>query len=123
TADGERRFRCAQVIIASGSDVFVPPVPGSEFCLTSHDLYKPDATLKTLPERMIVIGGGYIGLETATFFAALGTRVTLLQRGGQLLNGMDPGMVAVLTPLLDPSIHILTGIDVTAVEVTPEGGR
>ena len=123
TADGERRFRCAQVIIASGSDVFIPPVPGSEFCLTSHDLYKPDAALKTLPERMIVIGGGYIGLETATFFAALGTSVTLLQKGGQLLNGMDPGMVALLTPLLDPSIRILTGVDVTAVAVTPEGGR
>ena len=123
TTGGEQRFHCAQIIIASGSDVFIPPIPGAELCLTSHDLYKPDPALKTLPERMIVIGGGYIGLETATFFAAFGTRVTLLQKGEQLLNGLDQGMVALLTPLLDPAICIRTGVDVTAVTVTPEGGR
>ncbi|MGE4530674.1 MAG: dihydrolipoyl dehydrogenase [Acidithiobacillus sp.] len=121
--DGEHYFRCAQIIIASGSEIFIPPLPGADLCLTSHDLYKPQSTLKSLPEHMVVIGGGYIGLETATFFAAFGSRVTLLQKSDALLNGMDPGMVNQLQPLLDPRITILTGVDVSHIETTPDQKR
>ncbi|MEL5849546.1 MAG: dihydrolipoyl dehydrogenase [Candidatus Igneacidithiobacillus chanchocoensis] len=120
---GEERYHCRNIIIASGSDVFVPPLPGAELALTSHDLYKPDPTLKTLPEHMLVVGGGYIGLETASFFAALGSRVTLLQKGDQLLAGMDPEMVALLLPLLSPRISILTGVDVQAIEKSSDDKR
>ncbi len=123
TATGEQCFHCAQIILASGSDVFVPPIPGAHLCLSSHDLYKPDPTLKKLPGHLIVIGGGYIGLETATFLAAFGAQVTLLQRGEQVLDGMDPALVAQLTPLLDPRVRILTGVDVTAVETRRRGRR
>lgn len=116
TGEGERRFHCRHVIIASGADVFVPPIPGAEHCLTSHDLYKPDPVLKILPKRMVVIGGGYIGLETASFFAAFGTRVVLLQKGPQILSGMDPNMVATLLPLLSANIEMILNADVERVE-------
>nr|WP_308390124.1 FAD-dependent oxidoreductase [Acidithiobacillus sp. AMEEHan] len=89
---------------------------GAEHCLTSHDLYKPDPVLRNLPKRLIVVGGGYIGLETASFFAELGSQVTLLQKGGQILNGMDPGMVALLQPLLPAALRILTDVDVQRIE-------
>ncbi|WP_248886021.1 dihydrolipoyl dehydrogenase [Acidithiobacillus acidisediminis] len=113
---GSEKIHCAHILIASGSDVFVPPIPGAEYCLTSHDLYKPEPALRKLPPRLIVIGGGYIGLETASFFAQLGSQVTLLQKGEQILNGMDPGMVALLQPLLPASLQILTDVDVQRIE-------
>ncbi len=69
-----------------------------------------------MPKRLIVVGGGYIGLETASFFAELGSQVTLLQKGGQILNGMDPGMVALLQPLLPAALRILTDVDVQRIE-------
>lgn len=123
TGEGERRFHCRHIIIASGADVFAPPIPGAEHCLTSHDLYKPDPILKILPERMVVIGGGYIGLETASFFAAFGTRVVLLQKGPQILSGMDPSMVATLLPLLNRNIEMILNADVERIEAMGSGRR
>lgn len=120
---GDERFRCRHILIASGSDVFVPTIPGAELALTSHDLYKPDPTLKSLPAHLVIIGGGYIGLETASFFAALGSQVTLLQKGGQVLQGMDPGMVDQLVPLLHPRIHLLLGVEVLSLAATADGKR
>ena len=120
---GDERFRCRHVIIASGSDVFTPPLPGKELALNSHDLYKPDPALKSLPGHLVVIGGGYIGLETASFFAALGSEVSLLQRGNQLLSGMDPGMVELLVPLLHPRIRIWTGVEVLGIEASEQGAK
>ncbi|WP_291510660.1 dihydrolipoyl dehydrogenase [Acidithiobacillus sp.] len=120
---GDERFRCRHILIASGSDVFVPTIPGAELALTSHDLYKPDPSLKSLPAHLVIIGGGYIGLETASFFAALGSQVTLLQKGGQVLQGMDPGMVDQLVPLLHPRIHLLLGVEVLSLAATADGKR
>jgi len=123
TETGQRNFHCAHIIIASGADVFVPPIPGAELCLTSHDLYKPEPVLRTLPKRMLIIGGGYIGLETASFFAAFGTQITLLQKGPQLLTGMDREMVEMLLPLLSPNIHFILNAEVERVEATATGRR
>lgn len=118
TDAGLLTFHCRYLIIASGCDIFVPQFPGSGLCLTSHDIYKPDPDLKELPARMAIIGGGYIGLETASIFAALGTEVTLLQKGPQLLTGADPGLVARLIPLLNPRIKVITGATVLGIQKT-----
>lgn len=123
TGGGTEMFRCASILIASGSEVAVPPLPGAGLCLTSHDLYRPQPALQSLPQHLCVIGGGYIGLETASFHAALGATVTLLQKGDQVLNGMDPGMVQRLVPLLHPRIRILTGVDVMEIVATETGRR
>ena len=121
TDDGTLRFQCRHIIIASGCDIFDPQFPGSDLCLTSRDLYQPGPKLRTLPTRMVVIGGGYIGLETASFFASFGSEVTLLQKGSQLLTGFDPALVARLIPLLSPRIKIVTDAAVSRVEKKPEG--
>lgn len=120
---GTDTYHARHILIASGSDVFIPPLPGAEWCLTSHDLYKPSPAMRALPEKLLVIGGGYIGLETATFFAALGTEVTLLQKGAQILNGMDPGMVNLLLPLLPKGLELRTNVEVQRVENTGSGRR
>ena len=122
-AHGDERFRCRHIIIATGSDVYVPPLPGAETALTSHDLYKPDPTLKRLPSHLIIVGGGYIGLETASFFATFGSRVTVLEKADQVLPGMDPAMVEQLVPLLHPRIRLVTGVEVLALEAEASGQR
>lgn len=121
TDSGVLKFYCRNIIIGSGCDIFVPPFPGSDLCLTSHDLYKPDPVLKNLPARMVIIGGGYIGLETASFFAAFGTQITLVQKGPTLLNSFDPELTAQLIPLLNQSINIIVNVTVLGVEKTSSG--
>lgn len=116
TDAGDRRYTVRHIIVASGADVFVPSIPGAELCLTSSDLYRLNPTVKVLPQTLTVIGGGYIGVETASFYAALGVHVTVLERGRQLLSGMDPDMVAMLVPLLDPRIRVMFEVDVDRIE-------
>lgn len=118
---GEETYYAEHVIVASGSDVFIPPVPGAELCLTSHDLFSVNPGMNVLPARLTVIGGGYIGMETATFLRAFGTEVTVLEMKDQILPGMDPEFVAGLAPLIDPSIRCITGARVEAIERTFDG--
>lgn len=118
---GEEIYRAEHVIVASGAEVFVPPVPGAELCITSHDLFSLNPGIKALPDRLAVIGGGYIGLETATFLRAFGAEVAVLEMMDQLLPGMDPDFVAGLAPLLDPAIRCLTGARVEAIERAADG--
>ncbi len=123
TPEGLRRFTARNIVIASGSDISAPPIPGLEHCLNSRDLYALHPSVSKLPASMLVIGGGYVGLETASFFAAFGARVTVFEREAQLLPGMDPDMVALLAPLLDPNIDVILGAEVRRVEQTPGGVR
>ena len=115
TDDGERLFRGKHILIASGSDVFIPPIPGANLCLTSHDLYKMNSAIHSCPSSVIVIGGGYVGLETATFFAAFGSSVTVLELGDQLLPGIDSEIVSMLVPQLSSLITPVLSAQVLSV--------
>ncbi|MCL7940647.1 FAD-dependent oxidoreductase [Halomonas sp. ATCH28] len=86
-ASGERVLTTRHVIIASGARPRVPPLPGLEQIevLTSDNLWR----LETLPERLVVLGGGPIGCELGQSFARLGSRVSLVEMGGQLLPRED----------------------------------
>jgi glutathione reductase (NADPH) len=71
--------------VATGGTPFVPDVPGRELVLTSDQMFDLDP----FPERLVVVGGGYIACEMASIFNGLGAKVTLLQRGPRILNGFD----------------------------------
>jgi dihydrolipoamide dehydrogenase len=122
TAGSAKRFRAAQIIIASGADVFVPPIPGAELCVTSRDLFALEPTVTTLPARLAVIGGGYVGLEVACMLGALGSQVTVIEALPGLLAGMDPDFVTLLTAEIDPTISIRVSSSVTAVTQHDTGG-
>ena len=111
------------IIVASGADAFIPPLPGADLCLTSRDLFARKPTLTERPASVVIIGGGTIGMETASLFAALGTSVTLLQRGPRMLAGMDANMVTTLLTLLDPGIRLVYDAEVTAIERSSGGVR
>ena len=118
---GEDRYRARFILVASGSDISIPPIPGADRALTSRDLFALSPTLSALPASMGIIGGGYIGLETASMFRALGAEVTLFEQGPRVLSGMDEEMVRDLASLLDPSIRILTGVQVQEIRKGPAG--
>jgi glutathione reductase (NADPH) len=80
------RYRGRYVLIATGGKPHVPDIPGAELGVTSDDFFELDA----LPRRVTVVGGGYVALELAGIFRALGAEVTLAVRGDALLHGFDP---------------------------------
>jgi len=102
--DGAQHLHGEQVLVALGSSPVVPPIPGLDDVpyLTSDLLTsQEDLELTALPRSLIVLGGGYIGLELGQMFARFGTRVTLLERNPHILyHGYEPEVGLTLQPLL-----------------------
>ena len=92
-------------IIATGS---VPVIPGP-LRLESDRVWDSTAALelREKPESLLVIGGGYIGLEMASVYVALGSNVTVVEATGSLLPGVDADLVKVLSDRLGPRLHEL----------------
>jgi len=81
------RHEAANILIASGSRPAVPPIPGidGERVLDSTSVFE----LKEVPERIAIIGGGYIGLEFASFFHEIGTQVAVYEALPRIASGCD----------------------------------
>jgi len=88
------RIHARSVLVATGSTHTVPPIPGLAQAgfLTSDDVL--DA--RSLPASVIVLGAGPVALEMAHYLAAVGVRVTIIQRSPQFLKGVDPDVAAVV---------------------------
>ena len=84
SADG-RQLDARSVLLAPGSVVALPPVPGAELGLTSDTILGLDH----VPESLVVIGGGVVGMEFAGLFSLLGTKVTVIEMLDQLLAPLD----------------------------------
>jgi len=91
-AVGERRLTAANILVATGSWPNVPDVPGVEHAITSNEAFH----LKSLPERVAVVGGGYIAVEFAGIFHGLGAETVQLYRGPLFLRGFDDDVRAAL---------------------------
>jgi glutathione reductase (NADPH) len=91
-AVGERRFTVANILVATGSWPNVPDVPGVEHAITSNEAFH----LKSLPERVAIVGGGYIAVEFAGIFHGLGVETVQLYRGPLFLRGFDDDVRSVL---------------------------
>lgn len=103
TDNGEKEFTFENAIIATGSKSIIPlslslDIPG---VMTSADALE----LKDIPEKMLVIGGGYIGLELGTVYAALGSKVSVVEMLPDLLSGADQDLVRLLRKNLDRSFE------------------
>jgi glutathione reductase (NADPH) len=82
---GDRRITTDKVLVATGGRPFVPDVPGAELGIVSDALF----SLSELPNRVAIIGGGYIAVEFAGIFRGLGVEVSLIYRGPLFLRGFD----------------------------------
>ncbi len=91
------RVRAARVIVATGGRPFSPwPVDGS-LVMTSRDAF----ARRELPRRVVIIGGGCVGVEFAEVYAAFGAKVTLIERSPTLLDGFDEDALLVLQRSLE----------------------
>lgn len=89
-AVGNREYSAGKILIATGGWPYIPDIPGRELAITSNEVFD----LEAFPERLVVVGGGYIAVEFAGIFNGLGSRVTQLYRGPLFLRGFDPDVRA-----------------------------
>jgi glutathione reductase (NADPH) len=80
-----RTVSAKHILVATGSWPQIPDIRGREHAITSNEAFH----LQKLPERALVVGGGYIALEFASIFHGLGVKTTLSYRGKRLLRGFD----------------------------------
>ncbi|WP_126978788.1 glutathione-disulfide reductase [Frigidibacter oleivorans] len=115
-ADG-RRVTAKHILIATGGRPFVPDFDGSEHVLTSNDVFRLDS----LPDRVLIVGGGYIACEFACILAGLGVAVTQFQRSTCILKEFDAeARDLVAEGMRAHGVDLHTGIVVT--KIAPEGG-
>ena len=102
-----------KIFIASGSRPLIPPIKGLDSVdfLTNETILQ----LKEKPENIIIIGGGYIAVEYGHFFAALGTKVTILEMADRLVLAEEPEIAEVLNNELSRRMDVYT--DIRAEEV------
>ncbi|GGO27051.1 dihydrolipoyl dehydrogenase family protein [Micromonospora parathelypteridis] len=112
---GERLLRGADVVINTGTRPHLPAVPGMAEAgvLTSETLLHLDR----LPARLVVLGGGTVGVEFAQMFASFGSTVTLIEGGPRLLTREDPDVSdAVMRVFLDDGIDVRVGVAVARID-------
>jgi glutathione reductase (NADPH) len=83
-ADGTA-FTVGTILVATGSWPFVPDIPGAEHGITSNEVFHLDE----IPKRAVIAGGGYIANEFAGILHEFGCKVTIVNRGEQILRGYD----------------------------------
>ncbi|MEJ2680363.1 MAG: glutathione-disulfide reductase [Gammaproteobacteria bacterium] len=115
---GDQVLETKHVLIASGSWPHVPDIPGREHVLTSNAFFD----LPRLPERCMVVGAGYIGVELAGILAGLGVEVSLAFRGEHILRGFDDEVRELLAQQMAArGIRLLPKHDPQAVHAVAPG--
>jgi pyruvate/2-oxoglutarate dehydrogenase complex dihydrolipoamide dehydrogenase (E3) component len=98
TKGGTRVLTGTHVVISTGSRATIPPIPGLR---ESKPLTHIEALeLDHLPEHLLILGGGYVGLEFAQAFRRFGSRVTIIERGARLLHDEDDDIAQAVTAVL-----------------------
>jgi glutathione reductase (NADPH) len=122
------RVRCGHILIATGGRPFAGhQIPGLEHAISSNEAFH----LPALPAEIVIQGGGYIAVEFACIFAGLGSQVTLVYRGENILRGFDDDVrTHVRNEMEMRGIQVIVGELVTAIDrhngrctATLTGGR
>jgi len=114
---GENRLTVVaeKILINTGSEPLIPDIPGlrgSKYALTSTDLIHT----ADLPERLAILGGGYLGIEFASIYARFGSRVTVFEAAPKILGREDDDVAAVAEDILaGEGIEIITGARVVEI--------
>ncbi|MDQ2894459.1 MAG: dihydrolipoyl dehydrogenase [Actinomycetota bacterium] len=116
---GEREISFENCVIAAGSEpALLPGLPDDPRVLDSTAALSPDA----IPKRLLVIGGGIIGLEMACVYDGLGSRVTVVEMLDELMTGCDPDLVRPLAKRIDARYEAIhTGTRVGEVKAQKNG--
>jgi len=113
-----KTYTAERILIATGGWPHLPDVPGIEHAITSNEALD----LKTFPKRIVIVGGGYIAVEFAGLFNALGADVTIIIRAGNILRGFDEDIRdALATEMEKQGITIHRECVVRSIEPEGEG--
>jgi glutathione reductase (NADPH) len=118
--ESENRAVTARYILVAtgGSPKLDSAVPGHEHGIVSDDIF----TMPVLPKRVLIVGAGFVGIEFAGIFAALGTETTVIHRGDEILRGFDMDIRrSVHAGMERRGISIIMGDTVASIERTPGG--
>lgn len=110
-----------QIVINTGAKSMIPAIEGID---SSQYLYDSEGimNLKSQPNHLVIVGGGYIALEFAAMFANFGTQVTVLERGNDIMTKEDKDIVAeVKKDLADKNVNIVLNADTKKFEDTDKG--
>jgi dihydrolipoamide dehydrogenase len=95
-ACGDEVYEAENLLVCTGSEAFVPPIAGlkeaGDIALTNREIL----ALTEQPQSLVIIGGGVIGMEFASFFNSLGTKVTVVEMLPEILGGLDSEISAML---------------------------
>ncbi|MGD2295638.1 MAG: dihydrolipoyl dehydrogenase [Candidatus Aminicenantes bacterium] len=113
---GKQRIKGRKIFIVSGARPLIPRIKGIE----ESDYLTNESVLELIqrPESMIIIGGGYIAAEYGHFFAAMGTKVTILQRAERLVRSEEPEISELLRKEMRRRMDIFTSTE--ALEIIKE---
>jgi pyruvate/2-oxoglutarate dehydrogenase complex dihydrolipoamide dehydrogenase (E3) component len=112
---GTRTLECERIFLNLGTHAWIPPVPGLAESKPLTHIQLLD--LDRLPEHLVVIGGGYVGLEFAQAFRRFGSRVTVVHRDSQVLVDQDADVAAELLRLLTAEgIDVLLSTELSRVQ-------
>lgn len=115
---GDRLLVSEHLLLATGARPWIPAVSGAELGITSDDWFR----LERLPERLLVIGGGYVGVEIAGIARALGTRVTLAFRAEAPLSQFDSSIQqAVASQMSEARIELVPRFEPDRIESVGTG--
>jgi glutathione reductase (NADPH) len=117
-AAGTRHCTARNILVATGGTPSVPAFPGREHVVTSDQMFD----LEPFPKRLLVVGGGYIACEFASIFNGLGSKVTQLYRGEQILRGFDGDVRDfIAAEVRKTGVDLRLGTDVRSVHRKPHG--
>ncbi len=119
---GSRRITARAILLSTGSCIGEPPLPA----LKDIGFWTSDDVLEAaeVPESVIILGGGATAVEFASYYAGLGRKVTLIQRGAQLLRGMDLDVAAALAGGMRANgVELYAGTKLLGADRTAKGKR
>ena len=114
---GEQEYFAGKLLVCTGSEAAVPPIPGlaeaGDVILTNREIL----ALTEAPAALVIIGGGVIGMEFASFFNSIGTRVTVIEMLPKILGPMDDEISAMLQKIYTKKgVDFRLGCKVTEIE-------
>ncbi len=111
-AAGGREYRAPHIVIATGGHPLVPAIPGAELGITSDGFFE----LPARPAGVAIVGSGYVAVELAGVFSALGSHTTLVARGERLLRTFEPFLGEQLAEIMrDEGVELVTQATPTAL--------
>ena len=116
---GLHRITADRIVLGAGARPVVPDLPG----LDTVPYHTSDTVMRLAaqPESILIIGGGYIGAEMASFFGALGTHVTLVDRGGALVKNEDEEIAKAFTNIYKRRFDVLLNAQARHVRPAADG--